>query len=188
MAALSAMATTEVLDLAILGVTSYGPTTCETIVRVVQRIGGAKFRPTGEVIGNRMGALLEAGCLISLDPEESPARIELSAMGRSAIQRLLHRSTLGPGEALGAVCQTLRLCLLELMPPDLRREVVGDVIAANRRELARARAALERCPCQCRFVERCLARDVQRWEAELLWLEDLDVDLVAWPARRVGQA
>jgi hypothetical protein len=60
--------------------------------------------------------------------------------------------------------------------------VLGDVIAANRRELARARAALERCPCQCRFVERCLAREVQRWEAELLWLEDLDVDLVAWPA------
>lgn len=42
MAAVSAMATTGVLDLAILGVLSDGPTTCETVVGVVQRIGGSQ--------------------------------------------------------------------------------------------------------------------------------------------------
>jgi hypothetical protein len=49
MAAVSAMATTGVLDLAILGVVSDGPATCETVVRVVQRIGG------GEVSTDRRG-------------------------------------------------------------------------------------------------------------------------------------
>jgi DNA-binding PadR family transcriptional regulator len=184
MATAGMMTATGVLDLAILGVVSEGATTSETIVGVVKRIGGGKFRPTAEVIDNRIGALLEAGCLTPLEAGKWPGRVELSAVGRSAIQRLLHGSTLAPGEALGSICQTLRVCLLELLPPELRREVLGEAIAANRRELAHARAALERCPCQCRFVERCLARDVERWEAELLWLEDLEVDLAVWPAHR----
>ena len=57
---------------------------------------------------------------------------------------------------------------------------------ANERQLVQARTAAAGCPCRCRFVERCLARDVERWEAELVWLERLAEGL-ATPQRRRGR-
>ena len=110
------MTPTEVLDLAILGVVSDGGLPLEAVVKVVKRIGGPRFRPTAEVIAARVGALVEAGCLVP-PGDDQEARLGLSEAGRAGIQRLLRRGGDAPGEALGAVCQTLRLCLLELLPP-----------------------------------------------------------------------
>lgn len=46
-------------------------------------------------------------------------------------------------------------------------------MAAHRRAFSHAQGALAGCPCRCAFVQRYLARDVERWEAELTWLEAL---------------
>jgi hypothetical protein len=78
-----------------------------------------------------------------------------------------------PAGVLAAVCACLKICFLEMLDPVARDAVMHDLMAAHRRALHQARAALAGCPCRCAFVQRCLARDVERWEAELNWLEGL---------------
>jgi hypothetical protein len=78
-----------------------------------------------------------------------------------------------PGEALAAVCARLKICFAGMLDPEARGAMLDDLLGAHRRELARARAALERCEHASPFARRCLARDVERWEAELGWLEAL---------------
>jgi hypothetical protein len=58
-------------------------------------------------------------------------------------------------------------------------------MAAHRRALSRAQAALVGCPCRCAFVQRYLARDVERWEAELVWLEALAGEVATAPRWRL---
>ena len=76
-------------------------------------------------------------------------------------------------DALAAVCACLKICFLEMLEPAARDALMVDLMGAHRRALSQAQAALSSCPCRCVFVQRCLARDVERWEAELIWLEAL---------------
>ena len=78
-----------------------------------------------------------------------------------------------PADALAALCVRLKICFLEMIEPEARGAVMIDLIAAHRRALGQAQAALTGCPCRCAFVQRCLVRDVERWQAELAWLEAL---------------
>ena len=89
------------------------------------------------------------------------------------MERLLLMPSGSPVDAPAAVCASFKLCFLELLQPEARDAVIEDLKAAHRRALDEAQAALAGCSCRCAFVQRCLARDVERWEAELCWLEAL---------------
>jgi len=78
-----------------------------------------------------------------------------------------------PGEALAAVCVRLKICFMDMLDPEARGAMLDDLLGAHRRELAQARAALEGCEHLSPFARHCLARDVERWEAELGWLDAL---------------
>jgi DNA-binding PadR family transcriptional regulator len=177
----------DVLDLAVLGVASERARTAAEVISVVKRVGGARFRPTADVIGGRIATLVEAG-LLTTPPDEAPARVpdevrwQPSARGRAQAQRLLTAPSAAPADALAAVCAGLKICFLGMLAPDARAAVVSDLLAAHRRALGQAQAALTGCPCRCPFVQRCLAREVERWESELAWLEAL-VDEFAAPQR-----
>lgn len=174
----------DVLDLAVLGVASERACTAAEVISVVKRVGGARFRPTTDVIAGRIVTLAEAGLLTPL-PGHTPARLpgkvrwQPSASGRARVQRLLMAQSAAPADALAAVCAGLKICFLGMLAPDARDAVVSDLLAAHRRALGQAQAALTGCPCRCAFVQRCLAREVERWEAELAWLEALAGELGA---------
>jgi hypothetical protein len=163
----------KVLDLAVLGVASERARTTVEITAVVKHVGGARFQPTADVIGGRVAALAEAGLLTPTPgaPAEGPWRP--SAAGRAHVERLLMMPSGSPVAALAAVCACLKICFLDLLEPAARDAVIDDLMAGHRRALDEAQAALSGCPCRCAFVQRCLARDVERWQAELGWLEAL---------------
>lgn len=163
----------RVLDLAVLGVTSERARTTAEVIAVVKRVGGTRFQPTADVIAGRVAALAEAG-LLAPAPESGPGGPwRPTAAGRAEVQRLLMMPSGSPIDALAAICACLKICFLDLLESVARDAVVEDLMAGHRRALHQARAALTGCPCRCAFVQRYLARDVERWEAELCWLEAL---------------
>jgi hypothetical protein len=163
----------NVLDLAVLGVASERARTTVEIVAVVKRVGGARFQPTVDVIGGRIAALAEAGLLTPAPGSAAAGPWRPSAAGRAHVEQLLMMPSGSPVAALAAVCTCLKICFLDLLEPGARDAVIDDLMAGHRRALDEAQAALSGCPCRCAFVQRCLARDVERWEAELGWLEAL---------------
>jgi hypothetical protein len=163
-----------VLDLAVLGVTSTRALTAAEVIAVVKRIGGTRFQPTTEVIGGRIAALAAAGLLLRARGDGAgEVRWQPTAAGRAHVQRLLMALGGSPVSALAAVCACLRICFLELLEGDARGAVLADLIAGHRRALDLAEAALADCSCRCAYVQRCLAREVERWQAEVCWLETL---------------
>jgi Putative AphA-like transcriptional regulator len=169
----------EVLDLAVLGVTGERARTAAEVINVVKRIGGARFQPTADVIAGRVAALAELGLLVAARSSSGEAAWRPSAAGQAHVERLLLTPSGSPANALAAVCASLKLCFLELLQPAARDAVIDDLKAAHRRARDEAQAALTGCPCRCAFVQRCLARDVERWQAELCWLEALASELEA---------
>jgi hypothetical protein len=163
----------NVLDLAVLGVASERPRTTVEITAVVKRVGGTRFQPTADVIGGRIAALAETGLLAAPAGTSAGGPWRPSAAGRAHVQRLLMMPSGSPVGALAAVCACLKICLLDLLDPAARDAVIEDLMAGHRRALHEAQAALVGCPCRCGYVQRYLARDVERWEAELGWLEAL---------------
>jgi DNA-binding PadR family transcriptional regulator len=164
----------EVLDLAVLGVTREQARTAAEVVAAVKHIGAARFQPITDVIVGRLLALAEAGLLISARSGPSgEVAWRPSPAGQEHMERLALMPSGSPVNALAAVCASLKLCFLELLQPDAREAVIEDLLAAHRRALGEAQAALIGCPCRCAFVQRWLARDVERWQAELSWLEAL---------------
>jgi hypothetical protein len=175
----------DVLDLAVLGVTNERARPAPEIVAVVKRVGGPRFQPTGEVIADRLAALAEAGLVVPRPGRANGEPVwQPSAAGRAHIHRLLVMRGGSPTETLAAVCGCLKICFLEMLEPAARAAVLEDLLTAHRRVLDEARAALGRCPCRCSLVQRCLARDVERWQAEIAWLEALrfEVEVRARPA------
>ena len=162
-----------VLDLAVLGVASERARTTAEVIAVVKRVGGARFQPTADVIAGRIAALAEAGLLALAPGSAVGGPWRPSAAGRAQVQRLLMMPSGSPVDALAAVCACLKICFLDLLEPAARDAVIDDLMAGHRRALHQAQAALTGCPCRCAFVQRYLARDVERWEAELGWLEAL---------------
>jgi len=164
----------NVIDLAVLGVTSEGARTAAEVVAVVKRLAGSRFRPITDVVAGRIAALVEIGFLT---PEPAGAAGEvlyhLSPAGRAQVQRLLRMQSGSPADALAAVCACLKICFLEMLDADARGAVIEDLLTAHRRALDDAETALAGCPCRCSFVQRWLAHDVERWRAELGWLEAL---------------
>jgi DNA-binding PadR family transcriptional regulator len=165
----------NVLDLAVLGVVSEQPAGAAEVVVAVRRIGGgARFQPTADVVHGRIGALARAGLLVPKSDEVAGQRCwRASQAGRAHLRDLMTLPSGSPGEALSAVCVRLKICFVGMLDPEARGAMLDDLLAAHRRELARARAALERCEHPSPFARRCLVRDVERWEAELGWLEAL---------------
>ena len=168
-----------VLDLAVLGVVSERARTTTEVIAVVKHIGGTRFQPTADVIAGRIAGLAEAGLLVPAAGAGADARWRPSAAGRAHVERLLMIPGGSPGSALATVCACLKICFLDLLEPAERDAVIGDLRAGHRRALHEARAALTGCPCRCSFVQRYLARDVERWEAELCWLEALASEVAA---------
>lgn len=164
----------NVIDVAVLGVTSEGARTAAEVIAAVKRLAGARFQPITDVVAGRIAALAEIG---SLTPEPAGARggvlYNLSPVSRAQVQRLLRMQSGSPTDALAAVCACFKICFLEMLEPAARRAVLDDLLAAHRRALDDAETALAGCPCRCSFVQRWLARDVERWRAELGWLEAL---------------
>lgn len=164
----------NVLDLAVLGVAGALARTTAQLVAGVKQIAGARFQPTTDVIAGRIAALSDRGLLTPTptgpmgDPLWQP-----SAAGRAHMHRLLLMHGGSPVDALAAVCARLKICFLEMLDPEARGRVVDDLVVAHRRALNEARVALAGCAGRCALVQRCLARDVERWEAEIAWLEAL---------------
>lgn len=174
-----------VLDLAVLGVTSERARTAAEVVAAVKHIGAARFQPITDVIAARIAALAEAGLLTSTrSGSAGEVAWRPSAAGQAHIERLLLMPSGSPAHALAAVCASLKVCFLELLRPDARDVVIDDLKAAHRRARDEAQAALAGCSCRCAFVQRCLARDVERWEAELGWLEALASEFETAPPLR----
>ena len=174
-----ASAAREVLDLAILGIAGERTRSAADLIAAVRRIGGRRFQPTGDVIAGRIAALVEAGLLTSPTPLAGEPLWQPSAAGRVEVQRLLMARTGAPGDALAAVCAGLKICFLGLLDPEARGAVLDDLLAAHRRALDEAEAARAGCPCRCSFVQRYLARNVERWTAELSWLEAMHLTATA---------
>jgi DNA-binding PadR family transcriptional regulator len=184
MEACASLSPSEVLDLAVLGVTSERARSAAEVIAAVKHIGAARFQPTADVIVGRVVALAEAGLLnATRNASSSEAVWRPSPAGQAYIERLLLRPGGAPVHALAAVCASLRFCFLGLLQPAAREAVVKDLVAAHRRALDEGQAALTGCPCRCGFVQRWLARDVARWEAELCWLEALASEFAS--ARRL---
>jgi Putative AphA-like transcriptional regulator len=164
----------EVLDLAVLGVTSERARSAAEVIAAVKHIGAARFQPTADVIVGRVVALAEAELLNATRNASSGEAVwRPSPAGQTHMERLLLMPSGSPVDALAAVCACLKIGFLELLQPDARDAVMVDLMASHRRALSEAQAALTGCPCRCAFVQRCLAHDVERWEAELTWLEAL---------------
>jgi DNA-binding PadR family transcriptional regulator len=170
------MSPTDVIDLAILGVLSEGPASVTTLTRVIKQLGQPRFAPTSEVVMNRIERLCAQG-RIEATPDTFD-ELMVTERGRAAVADLLRGAAPSPAETLGAVCQTLRVCLLDMVAPEARGDIVDDMIQAHRLERDRAVRALACCPCRCRLVQRYLARDVERWETEISWLEAIADDVV----------
>jgi hypothetical protein len=164
----------EVLDLAVLGVTSERAQTAADLVAAVKEVGAARFQPVTDVILGRVGALAKAGLL---NPVRAGASGEVvwrpSPAGRAYMERLLLMPSGPPVHALAAACACLKLCFLELLQPAAREAVIEDLLAGHRHALGQAQAALIGCAWRCPSLQRCLARDVERWEAEVCWLDAL---------------
>jgi Putative AphA-like transcriptional regulator len=170
----------HVLDLAVLGVTSERARTAADMVAAVKEVGAARFRPVTDVILGRVGALAEAGLLSPVRPPSGGEVVwHPSLAGRAYMERLLRMPSGPPGYGLAAACACLKLCFLELLQPDAREAVIEDLLAAHRHALDEAQAALAGCARRCPLVQRCLARDVERWEAELCWIDGLARELEA---------
>jgi hypothetical protein len=165
----------NVLDLAVLGVVSEQPASAPEVVAAIRRIGGgAGFQPTADVVNERIAALARAGLLAPAPDQLAGRRCwRPSQAGRAGLHDLLMLPNGSPGEALAAVCARLKICFVDMLDPEARGAMLDDLLGAHRRELARAWAALERCEHASPFARHCLARDVERWEAELGWLEAL---------------
>jgi DNA-binding PadR family transcriptional regulator len=172
------------LDLAVLGVVSERARTTAEVVAIVKRLGGARFRPTADVIAGRIAALVEAGLLTS-SPGDTPGdvRWQPAARGRVHLQRLLTTPSAVPVDVLSALCAGLKICFLEMLEPAARQTVLDDLLAAHRRVLSEAQGALSGCSYRCPLLRRCFAREVERWESELVWLEALAAEVAPrpWP-------
>ena len=165
----------DVLDLAVLGMVSEQPASTAEVVAAVRRVGGgARFQPTADVVNGRIAALAGARMLVpASDQLAGPRCWRASQAGRVRLRDLLMLPSGSPGEALAAVCVRLKICFVDMLDREARGAMLDDLLGAHRRELALARAALERRPHPSPFARRCLVRDVERWEAELGWLEAL---------------
>jgi hypothetical protein len=186
MDACALLSPSEVLDLAVLGVTSERARTAAEVVAAVKHVGAARFQPITDVIVGRVVALAEAGLLTSAPSAPTGELVwRPSPAGQAHMQRLLLMPSGSPANALAAVCACFKLCFLELLQPAAREAVVEDLVAVHRRALGQAQAALAGCPCRSGFVQRWLARDVERWEAELCWLEGLARECATAPRSRL---
>jgi hypothetical protein len=163
----------NILDLAVLGVASERARSAPELLAAVRHIGGGRFQPTAEVVGGRIAALAEAGRLVPVAGEGAGTCWRPSRAGQAHIRRLLLMRSGPPVDALAAVCACLKICFLEMLEGAARRAVLDDLLAAHRSALSDAEAALAGCPCRCALVQRYLAHDVERWRAELGWLEGL---------------
>ena len=163
----------QVLDLAVLGVTSERARTAAEVVAAVKEVGTARFQPVTDVIVGRIDALAEAGLLSSARTGSGGEVWRPSPAGRAYMERLLLTPSGPPVHALAAACACLKLCFLKLLQPDAREAVIEDLLAAHRHALGHAQAALTGCVWRCPLVQRCLTRDVERWEAEVCWLDSL---------------
>ena len=166
-------APSNVLDLAVLGVASERARSPRELLAAVRHIGGGRFQPTAEVVSGRIAALAEAGLLVPATDEGAETRWRPSRAGQAHVQRLLLMRSGPPVDALAALCTCLKICFLEMLEGAARRAVLDDLLAAHRSALDDAEAALASCPCRCPLVQRYLAHDVERWRAELGWLEGL---------------
>ena len=176
----------EVLDLAVLGMTSERARTAAEVAAAVKHVGAARFQPTTDVTVGRVVALAEAGLLSSAPSAPTGELVwRPSPAGQAHMERLLLMPSGSPANALAAVCAYLKLCFLELLQPTAREAVVEDLVAAHRRALGEAQAALAGCRCRCGLAQRLLARDVERWEAELCWLEGLASECATAPRARL---
>jgi DNA-binding PadR family transcriptional regulator len=162
------------LDLAVLGVASERARTTSDVVAAVKQVGAGRFQPVTDVILGRLGALAEAGLLSAARTGSGGEAVwRLSLAGRAYMERLLLLPSGPPVDALAAACACLKICFLELLQPDAREAVIEDLLAAHRHALDEAQAALTRCAWRCPLLQRFLARDVERWEAEVGWLDGL---------------
>ena len=127
-----------ILDLAILGLASEGAQTATGLIVAIQRIGGRRFQPTGDVIAWRIAALAEAGLLIGAALGAGEPLWRASAAGQAEVKRLLLLRTGAPGDALAAVCACLKICFLGLLDPEARGAVLDDLLAAHRLALREA--------------------------------------------------
>jgi DNA-binding PadR family transcriptional regulator len=133
----------QVLDLAVLGVTSERARTAADVVAAVKEVGAARFQPVTDVILGRVGALAEAGFLSAERTGSSGDVVwRPSCAGRAYMERLLLMPSGPPVHALAAACACLKLCFLELLQPEAREAVIEDLLAAHRHALDDAQAAL----------------------------------------------
>jgi DNA-binding PadR family transcriptional regulator len=169
------------LDFAVLGVVSERARTTAEVVAIIQRLGGARFRPTAEVVAGRIVALAEAGLLTASGGAPGDGRWQPAARGRAYLQRLLTTPSALPVDALSTLCAGLKTCFLEMLEPAARQAVLEDLMAAHRRVLSEAQGALSGCAHRCPLLRRCFEREVERWEGELLWLEALAAEVAPRP-------
>lgn len=162
------LSTGELIDLAALGCLAERSRSPEAVLAFVRAAGGGAFSPTTEVVLERLGRLVEQGFVAALSAGRR-CRLQVTESGRGQLVRLLRCEAEPTACALRAVCTTLKLCFLDLLPPDLRRDVARAMVAARERRLGDVRRA-DADWCRCPAIERCLARAAEREEVELDWL------------------
>ena len=71
-----------------------------------------------------------------------------------------------------AFCTTLKVCLLDLVGPECRREVMAALVAAGRRRADQLEMA-QWVSCGCAMMERYLVLEQKRAALESRWMQDV---------------
>jgi hypothetical protein len=174
----------DILDLAVLGATTEAPLAVAALPLILREIGGDAISPTMEVVMGRARELAAQGRLAeapTLGGAEGGWAIAITDAGRRYARELLRRPGPAVDSPLGLVADRLRLCLLDLLEPAERMDVLAQLEAARIARRDRLRRAEAHCPCRHAFMRRWLAHETGRLDAELSWIGTLAREADAAP-------
>ena len=163
-------------QLAILGIVCRAPTEGTMIVSLVKHIVGRAWQPTSDVIAQCLADLTASGLV---RPEGGgrawdTVRHTITSDGRAMLDRLL-RAPIGAAPTPAAI--PLKVCFLDLLPPDAQHIEVAGILGWYDREIAHMQEAIRRCACDWPHVPGWLGLEAASLEAQRDWFRQLAASL-----------
>lgn len=166
------------VDLALLGFLSSGPQTVSALIIRIKRSGGEAFTPTVDFIEDRLLCLIDQG---HVDSCSADGELSATLAGRQQILRLLRLELDPAAAALRTVCNTLKLCLLDLVDDRTRGEIARALCLSRKCcPTSAASSDLPACPLMTRYLA---IEDKRRVQEERFWQDTLMEEGFLDPAR-----
>lgn len=148
------------------------------IVSLVKHIVGRAWQPTSDVIAQSLADLAAAGLVQPDNPGRAwdTVRHAITPHGRAMLDRLL-RAPIGAAPSPAAI--PLKVCFLDLLPPDAQHVEVQGILAWYDRELAHMQEAIRRCACDWPNVPGWIGLEASSLEAQRDWFRGLAATLPA---------